>query len=142
MDTISHFWGKLGQNDVKNEKIDGFNSVFLTPKNGRTFLWKFANARSFFDFSWGGGISQNASIISSIIFNFWLVTSVILILKCALKAPKNDVLETISSQICQNWPIISSIISNFWSITIVILILKVIKHYFEFLVDNNCDFDP
>ena len=43
----------------------------------------------------GGGVSQNAPIISSIIFNFWLVTSVILILKCALKAPKNDVLKTI-----------------------------------------------
>ena len=74
----------------------------------------------------GGGVSQNAPIISSIIFNFWLITSVILILKCALKAQKNDVLETISSQISQNAPIIiSSIISNFWSITIVILILKV-----------------
>ena len=47
----------------------------------------------------GGGVSQNAPIISSIIFNFWLITSVILILKCALKAPKNDVLKTISSQI-------------------------------------------
>ena len=49
----------------------------------------------------------------------------ILILKCTLKAPKNDVLKTISSQIFQNAPIISSIISNFWLITIVILILKV-----------------
>ena len=49
----------------------------------------------------------------------------ILILKCAIKAPKNDVLKTISSQIFQNAPIISSIISNFWPITIVILILKV-----------------
>ena len=94
-------------------------------KNGRIFLWKFANARSFFDFSWGG-VSQNAHIISSIIYKFWLITSVILILKCALKPQKNDVLETISSQISQNAPIIiSSIISNFWSITIVILILKV-----------------
>ena len=49
----------------------------------------------------------------------------ILILKVALKAPKNDVFKTISSQISQNAPIISSIISNFLPITGVILILKV-----------------
>ena len=49
----------------------------------------------------------------------------ILIFKCAVKAPKNDVLKKISSQIFQNAPIISSIISNFWPITIVILILWV-----------------
>ena len=46
-----------------------------------------------------------------------------LILKDALKAPKNDVFKTISSQISQNTLIISSIISNFWPII-------------------KCDFDP
>ena len=47
----------------------------------------------------------------------------ILILKHALKVPKNDVFKTISSQIFQNTLIISSIISKFWPII-------------------KCDFDP
>ena len=47
----------------------------------------------------------------------------ILILKDALKVPKNDVFKTISSQIFQNTLIISSIISKFWPII-------------------KCDFDP
>ena len=46
-----------------------------------------------------------------------------MILKVALKAPKNDVFKTISSQIFQNTLIISSIISKFWPII-------------------KCDFDP
>ena len=47
----------------------------------------------------------------------------ILSLKDAPKAQKNDIFKTISSQISQNTLIISSIISNFWPII-------------------KCDFDP
>ena len=85
----------------------------------------------------------------------------ILILKVALKPPKNDVLKIISSQISQNETIISSIISIFWPIIKCVILKDALKTpkndvfktissqisqngaiissitYFEFLGDNQ-----
>ena len=122
---FSSFWRETRSKlRPKNKKKSMDLLLYFDPKNGRIFLWTFANPQGFFDFS--GGRSPKMRIKYQALFRFfWLITIVILILKCALKAPENDVIKTISSQISQNADTISSIISTFLSITIVILILKV-----------------
>ena len=74
MDLLVYFWPQIWQ------KMAVYSSDNLQIFEGFSFC-----------FFWGGrGIFHNF---------FWLVTSVILILKVALKSPKSDVLKTISSQI-------------------------------------------